>query len=53
MARRKSVTSMLYKAARLSATGRSIPTGKAPRRAKNIIVGRALGNAGVWRRLWK
>jgi hypothetical protein len=25
----------------------------AGRRAKNIIVGRALGRADVWRRLWR
>jgi hypothetical protein len=53
MARGKSFTSYMYKAARLSATGRSIRTGQAPRRAKNILVGRALGKAGVWRRLWR
>src|ERR1035437_5213443 len=53
MARGKSFTSYMYKAARLSATGRSIRTGKAPRRAKNIVVGWTLGKAGVWRRLWR
>jgi len=53
MARRKSFTSELYKAARLSASGRAVRTGKAPRRAKNVAVGRVLGKAGVWRRLWK
>jgi len=53
MARRTSLTSALYKAARLSATGRSIRTGHTGRRAKNILVGRALGRAGFWRRLWK
>ncbi|MHB8492270.1 MAG: hypothetical protein ACYDA6_08690 [Solirubrobacteraceae bacterium] len=53
MPRKKTLTSTLYRAARLSATGRAIRTGKAPRRAKNIAVGRALGKAGVWRRLWK
>ena len=50
---RRSLTSQLYRIARASATGRSIRTGNAGRRAKNIIVGRALGRAGVWRRLWK
>lgn len=50
---RRSLTRNLYRAARLSATGRSIRTGHAGRRAKNIIVGRALGRAGVWRRLWR
>ncbi len=53
MARKTTLTSTLYRAARLSATGRSIRTGHAGRRAKNIVVGRALGRAGVWRRLWK
>jgi hypothetical protein len=53
MARRSSLTSVLYRAARLSATGRSIRTGNAPRRAKNIALGRMLGRAGVWRRLWR
>jgi len=53
MPRRSSMTSQLYKLARLSATGRSIRTGHAGRRAKNITVGRLLGRAGVWRRLWR
>lgn len=50
-----SLTSDLYKLARLSATGRALrkgPTATA-RRAKNAAVGRALGRAGVWRRLWR
>jgi hypothetical protein len=50
---RRSLTSQLYRLARLSATGRSIRTGNVGRRTKNIILGRALGRAGVWRRLWK
>jgi hypothetical protein len=49
----RSFTSQLYRLARLSATGRSVRRGTEGRRAKNIIVGRALGRAGVWRRLWK
>ena len=53
MARRSSLTSQLYRAARLSASGRAMRKGYAGRRAKNIIVGRALGRAGVWRRLWR
>jgi hypothetical protein len=53
MAGRRSLISTLYKAARLSATGRSVRTGHVARRAKNITVGRALRKAGVWRRLWK
>jgi hypothetical protein len=53
MPRRQSLTGLLYRAARLSATGRSVGTGHAGRRVKNISVGRALGRAGVWRKLWK
>lgn len=49
----RSLTSQLFRLARLSASGRSIRKGTEGRRAKNIIVGRALGRAGVWRRLWK
>jgi hypothetical protein len=54
-----SFTSTLYRAARLSASGRavrrSIETGNpyyAARRARNIAVGRTLARAGVWRGLW-
>ncbi|WP_249009354.1 hypothetical protein [Conexibacter sp. DBS9H8] len=53
-------SSDLYRAARLSsdvhAVERSLETGDptyAARRVKNIVVGRSLGKAGVWRRLWK
>lgn len=48
-----SLTSLLFKAARASATGRAVRTGHAGRRAKNIAVGRALARAGVWRNLWR
>jgi len=50
---RRSFTSTLYRAARLSASGRAVRKGYVGRRAKNIVVGRTLGRAGVWRRLWK
>ena len=53
MGRRKTFTGTLYRAARLSASGRAIRTGHAGRRAKNIVVGRALGRTGIWRGLWK
>ena len=53
MPRRQSLTGLLYRAARLSATGRSVRTGHAGRRVKNVTLGRALGRAGVWRRLWR
>ncbi|WP_249009264.1 hypothetical protein [Conexibacter sp. DBS9H8] len=53
-------SSDLYRAARLSsdvhAAQRSLETGDptyAARRAKNVVVGRALGKAGVWRKLWR
>lgn len=50
---RRTLTGQLYRAARISATGRSVRTGHAGRRAKNIALGRALGKAGFWRRLWR
>jgi hypothetical protein len=50
---RRTLTGSLYRVARLSATGRALHTGHTGRRAKNLIVGRALGRAGIWRRLWK
>ena len=53
MGRRRTLTGTLYRAARLSASGRAVRTGHAGRRAKNVVVGRALGRAGIWRRLWK
>lgn len=53
MSRHRTLTSQLYRAARLSATGRAIRTGHTTRRAKNIVVGRALGRVGFWRRLWR
>ena len=53
MARHRTLTGTLYKAARISATSRAIRTGHGARRAKNMAVGRALGRGGVWRRLWK
>lgn len=49
------VTSQLFRAARLSATVGAIASGdpkRMSRRAKNIVVGRALGRAGVWRLLF-
>lgn len=49
----RSFTSQLFRAARTSASVRSVSQGRAPRRVKNIAVGRALGRAGVWRSLWK
>jgi len=50
MARRRSITSQLYRAARLSDNISAIASGnprRVARRAKNVLVGRALGRAGV------
>lgn len=46
-----SLTSMLFRAARLSATGRAIRKGRAPQRAVNIAIGRTAGRG--LRRLWR
>jgi len=57
-ARRPSVnlSRFLYRAARASRDIEAVSSGnprRITRRAKNKLVGRALGRAGVWRRLWK
>ena len=47
---------MLYRAARISRDVQAVSSGnprRIERRAKNKLIGRALGRAGVWRRLWK
>ncbi len=51
--RRRTLTGTLYKAARMSASGRAVRTGRVGRRAANIVKGRALGKAGFWARLWR
>jgi hypothetical protein len=56
MARSRSLTSQLYRLARTANTVSAVASGhpqRIVRRAKNIAVGRALGKAGVWRRLWR
>jgi hypothetical protein len=56
MARQRSLTSQFYRVARLSNNMRAVASGnptRIARRAKNIALGRALGKAGVWRRLWR
>ncbi len=56
MARRRSMASQLYRAARASNDLSALASGnphRIARRAKNKIVGRALGRAGVWKRLWR
>ena len=56
MARRRSFTSQLYRAARISNNIGAIASGngrRVVRRARNVTVGRALGRGGFWRWLWK
>lgn len=44
----------LYRAARIANNVDAATHPKrAPRRAKNVLLGRALGRSGVWRSLWK
>jgi hypothetical protein len=46
----------MYRAARLANDFSTLASGdphRLARRAKNKIVGRALGRAGLWRMLWK
>jgi hypothetical protein len=54
--RRRGLVSSLYRTARM-ANDISVLTSGNPRRitrrAKNKILGRALGRAGLWRLLWK
>jgi hypothetical protein len=56
MARRRSFTSQLYRAARVSNDMSALASGnpkRQARRAKNVALGRTLGRTGVWRRLWR
>ena len=53
---KRNLSSGLYKAARLTNTVQTVASGnprRIARRAKNIALGRALGRAGFWARLWK
>ena len=53
--RRRSFVSDMYRAARLANDVSTIASGnphRIARRARNKIVGRALGRAGLWRLLW-
>jgi hypothetical protein len=49
-------SSSLFRAARLLDTAEALTSGspkRIARRGKNMILGRLLGRAGVWRRLWQ
>jgi len=55
MTRKRSLTSQLYRAARISnnlSAATSGKPGRAARRARNVAIGRGIGRAGGWRRLW-
>jgi hypothetical protein len=51
-----SIVSFLFRIARLSADMKAVSSGdpkRIGRRAKNKLLGRALGRGGLWRRLWR
>ncbi len=53
--RRRGLVSQLYRTARLANDVSAVTAGnphRIARRAKNRIVGRAVGRAGLWRLLW-
>lgn len=53
--RRRGLVSQLYRTARLANDVSALTSGNPhliARRAKNRIVGRAVGRAGLWRLLW-
>lgn len=55
MTRRRGLVSQLYRSARLANDLSVIASGnpnRIARRARNRIIGRALGRAGLWRLLW-
>lgn len=54
--RRRSLVSQLYQAARVANDVSTLASGnphRIARRARNKIVGRALGRAGIWSALWR
>jgi len=56
LSRRPSLSSQLYHLARTTNTLQALLSGnpnRIARRTKNIILGRALGRAGLWRALWR
>lgn len=53
--RRRNLVSQMYRAARVANDVSTLASGnphRIARRARNKIVGRALGRAGIWRALW-
>jgi hypothetical protein len=56
MPRRRTLTSQLYRAARVSNDVSALMSGSPRRithRARNRAVGRMLGRAGMWKALWR
>jgi len=54
--RHRGLVSQMYAAARLANDISTLASGnphRIARRAKNKIIGRALGRAGFWRMLWR
>jgi hypothetical protein len=54
--RKMSLRGNLYRSARLLGDAQALASGnrkRIVRRAKNKVLGRALGRAGVWGRLWR
>lgn len=52
----RNLTRSLYQAARLSNNVQTVLSGnprRIARRTKNVVLGRALGRAGVWGKLWR
>jgi hypothetical protein len=50
------LSSSLFRAARLADDAEAVASGnprRIARRARNVLIGRALGRAGFWRRLWR
>jgi len=56
MTRRRSLSSKLFRAARLTDDIQAAASGnprRIVRRARNVALGRTMGRAGTWRRLWR
>ncbi len=52
---RRSLSSSLYRAARLTRSAEALESGnpkRIGRRARNVVVGRALARSGFWSLLW-
>jgi len=50
---RRSLTSQLYRVARMSADARAVRRGRVGQRVVNHAKGRILARTGFWSRLWR